>query len=124
MVLYIASYALLFIPPIVPIAHWLLVAQLNKRTFVFDALADYASKAEYEHVQEAHGTPLLVLGGLVSSLTYIPFANLLAPALAGLCFVHYSLAALQFHRFHKQAIPPDHDFQEPPTPLAINVDKR
>jgi len=71
------------------------MAWLNRRTFAYDALAVHATDAEWQGLRRQHGMPLLVLGITLALLAHIPLVGLLAPTLAALAYIHYSLEALR-----------------------------
>jgi hypothetical protein len=77
---------------LLPIA---LGAWLNERLFRYDALAEHASAAEYARIVSAHRAPLLGVGAVAAVAQMVPLFNLFAPVYAGLCFIHYGLAALE-----------------------------
>lgn len=74
------------------------MAWLNRRTFAFDALAVHATDDEWRTLRWRHGGALLLLGGFMALLAYIPFLGLLAPSLAALAYLHYCLEALRRQR--------------------------
>ena len=74
------------------------MAWLNRRTFAFDALAVHATDDEWRTLRWRHGGALLLLGGFMALLAYIPFMGLLAPSLAALAYLHYCLEALRRQR--------------------------
>ncbi len=69
-------------------------AYLNQRLFRYDALAEHASRDEYERIVAANKKRLYGLGLLLSALYYVPFVNLVAPVLTGLAFTHFCLGEL------------------------------
>lgn len=69
-------------------------AYLNQRLFRYDALAEHASREEYEQFVRLHRGDLFLLGILVSLLLYVPLLNLTVPVLAGLAFTQFSLDRL------------------------------
>ena len=58
----------------------------------------HADKAELQRLRENWRPQLLLLGGGTALLAYVPVINLVAPAFAGLAFVHYMLETLRRHR--------------------------
>ena len=74
------------------------MAWLNRRTFAFDALAVHATDDEWRTLRWRHGGALLLLGGFMALLAYLPFMGLLAPSLAALAYLHYCLEALRRQR--------------------------
>ena len=75
-----------------------LTGWLNQRAFGYDALMLHADKAELQRLRENWRPQLLLLGGGTALLAYVPVINLVAPAFAGLAFVHYMLETLRRHR--------------------------
>lgn len=86
------------IPGVGLVAPVLLTGWLNQRAFGYDALMLHADKQEMERMREEQRMPMMVLGGGSAMLAYVPFLNLVAPAFAGLAFVHYLLEALRRDR--------------------------
>ncbi len=76
----------------------LLSAYLNQRAFRYDALAEHADAQELAAVIEAERGQLYLVGIVAGLLVYVPVLNLVAPAYAGLAFIHYCLAALRRRR--------------------------
>jgi len=72
-----------------------LSAYLNQRLFRYDALADHASREEYQQVVESAGGRMYVLGGLLGLVQFVPFLNLFLPIYIGLAYIHFCLAELQ-----------------------------
>ena len=73
-------------------------AYLNQRLFRYDALAEHASREEYEELVRRTKGRLYLLGLLLASLYYVPFVNLVAPVFSGLAFTHFCLGELATHR--------------------------
>jgi CysZ protein len=73
-------------------------AYLNQRLFRYDALAEHASREEYEDLVRRAKGRLYLLGLLLAGLYYIPFVNLVAPVFSGLAFTHFCLAELKIYR--------------------------
>ncbi len=69
-------------------------AYLNQRIFRHDALSDHASRDELRALNGENRRKLYLLGLLLAVFFYVPFFNVLAPALTGLAFTHYQLAKL------------------------------
>lgn len=69
-------------------------AYLNQRIFRHDALTDHASREELQTLTRNNRRRLFALGVLLAAFLYVPFFNLLAPALTGLAFTHYQLGRL------------------------------
>ena len=74
------------------------VAWLNRRTFVYDALAEHATAAELASIRQGQRWVLLALGGFTAILTGVPLLGLLAPSIAALAYIHFCLEALRRHR--------------------------
>ena len=73
----------------------LLTAYLNQRLFRYDALADHASRAEFDRILQQSGNGFYGLGLFVALLYFVPVVNLLAPIYAGLAYIYFGLARLQ-----------------------------
>ncbi|MES2365092.1 MAG: EI24 domain-containing protein [Pseudomonadota bacterium] len=73
----------------------LLTAYLNQRLFRYDALAEHASREEFQLILEQSGAQLYLLGLLLALLHYIPVINLLSPVYTGLVYIHYGLGQLK-----------------------------
>ncbi|APR03893.1 EI24 domain-containing protein [Thauera chlorobenzoica] len=86
------------IPGVGLLASVVLTGWLNQRAFGYDALMLHADKAELQRLRGDRRPQMLLLGGGSALLAYVPFVNLVAPAYAGLAFVHYLLEALRRHR--------------------------
>lgn len=71
------------------------MAWLNRRTFAYDALAAHASDGEWRTLRKQHAAPLLMLGIALALLAHLPLIGLLAPTLAALAYIHYTLEALR-----------------------------
>jgi len=76
----------------------LLMAWLNRRTFIWDALSMHATDSEWAALRKRHKGSLFLLGLVMAALVHIPFVGLLAPALTALSFGHYALEALRRER--------------------------
>ena len=77
-------------------------AYLNQRIFRHDALSDHASGDELRALNSENRRKLYLLGLLLAVFFYVPFFNLLAPALTGLAFTHYQLSRLARLRLQTQ----------------------
>jgi uncharacterized protein involved in cysteine biosynthesis len=77
-------------------------AYLNQRIFRHDAASDHASRDEMRMLNSGNRRKLYLLGLLLAPLLYVPFLNLLAPALTGLAFTHYQLDRLARLRLRTQ----------------------
>ena len=94
----LVSLPLWLFPVLWPVLAALLVGYLNQRMFRYDALAEHASAAELREIVRDNRAALFGLGAVVSLLSYVPFAGLIVPVLAGLAFIHYCLARLEGRR--------------------------
>ena len=72
----------------------LLAAWLNQRIYRYDALMMHADREELRLLTKQCRGGLFLVGLGAGFLSWVPFANLLAPAFAGLASVHYCLSAL------------------------------
>lgn len=95
------SLPLWLIPGVGLVVPILLTGWLNQRAFGYDALMLHADREELARLPKALRMPMLALGGAAALLAYIPFVNLVAPAFAGLAFVHYMLEALRRERIER-----------------------
>jgi hypothetical protein len=71
---------------------------LNYRLFTFDALADYASKAEIEALLKEHRLDFLILGVVISIPLLFPPFYFILPVYSALTFTRYSLFKLENFR--------------------------
>jgi len=73
----------------------LLAGYLNYRGYSYDALSAHAGAGEIDTIL-AHERGGLYLAGIVAGLlAFVPVLNLIAPAYAGLAYIHYCLEALR-----------------------------
>ncbi len=72
----------------------LLNAWLNQRLFLYDALAEHASKTELAMLRAQGGWPLYGLAAFLGLLHLVPVINFFAPVYMGLAFTHYALERL------------------------------
>lgn len=72
----------------------ILNAWLNQRLFLYDALAEHASKEELAALRAEGGWPLYGLAAFLGLLHLVPVINFFAPIYMGLAFTHYALARL------------------------------
>ena len=79
----------------------LLNAWLNQRLFLYDALAEHASKAELATLRAQGGWPLYGLAAFLGLLHWVPVIYFFAPVYMGLAFTHYGLE--QLARSRKEA---------------------
>lgn len=75
------------------IAYW--TGWLNKRTYPYDALIEYATPLEMELLLARYRQPLLLAGMVCSALLWVPLVNLFAAAFTALVFIHFCLEALR-----------------------------
>ena len=89
---------LLLIPGALLVLPLLWGSWFNQRTFRFDALAEHATPAELQRLVRDNRSRFYFAGLGTAAAAHVPLANLLAPALAALVFVHLGLAALRRQR--------------------------
>jgi CysZ protein len=80
--------------PLGVVASLLLNAWLNRRLFVYDALAEHASVEELARLRRDGGWPVFLLAASLGLLYFVPLLNLFAPTYMGLAFTHYGLDRL------------------------------
>ena len=85
--LWLTGIGALVLPP-------LLSAHFNQRMFRYDALAEYATEAEYRAIVERGGGRRYLLGLLLALLYYVPLVNFAVPVLSALAFTHLCLGEL------------------------------
>ena len=73
----------------------LLAGYLNYRGYSYDALSAHAGADELEAVLARERGNLWLAGIVAGLLAFVPLLNLVAPAYAGLAFIHYCLEALR-----------------------------
>ena len=73
-------------------------AFLNQRLFRYDALAEHASRDEFDALVHRTKGRLYLLGLVLAGLYYVPFVNLVAPVFSGLAFTHFCLGELALYR--------------------------
>lgn len=93
-VLWLVTLPLWLFGPFAILVPILLSAYLNQRLFRHDALADHASREEFETILERAGGKMYLLGGLLGLIQFVPFLNLLLPIYIGLAYIHFCLAEL------------------------------
>lgn len=76
----------------------LLNAWLNQRLFLYDALAEHASREELATLRAEGGWPLYGLAAFLGLLHLVPVINFFAPIYMGLVFIHYALGQLEHQR--------------------------
>jgi hypothetical protein len=99
----IAIYALLWI---VSLPLWLFsvfamilpllwLAYLNQRLFRYDALAEHASREEFDQIMTRATGRLYLLGIVFGLLQFVPILNFFSPVYIGLAFIYFCLGELQ-----------------------------
>ncbi|NOT18233.1 MAG: hypothetical protein HOP20_09255 [Sulfuriferula sp.] len=73
----------------------LLTAYLNQRLFRYDALAEHASRAEFEQILNNETASFYGMGLILACLHFIPVINLFSPIYTGLAYIHLGLHKLQ-----------------------------
>ena len=94
-VLWLATLPLWLFGPFAVVIPILLSAYLNQRLFRYDALADHASREEFQEVLKRAGGKMYFLGGLLGLIQFVPFLNLFLPIYIGLAYIHLCLAELR-----------------------------
>lgn len=92
---WVLSLPLWLFSPFALVLPIVLMAYLNQRLFRYDALAEHASREEYDLILERATPRLYLLGALVGLLQFVPLLNLFAPIYVGLAFIHLCLAELR-----------------------------
>jgi uncharacterized protein involved in cysteine biosynthesis len=92
---WLATLPLWLIPGMGLALSLVLSAWLNQRAYRYDALMQHADAGEMRALWRAERGRLYALGLATGALAYVPLVNLVAPAYAGLVFVHYCLQALR-----------------------------
>ncbi|MEZ5614779.1 MAG: EI24 domain-containing protein [Rhodocyclaceae bacterium] len=95
---WIVTLPLWLIPGMGVVLPVLLSAYLNYRGFSYDALALHADAGEIDRVIRRERGNLYLAGLFAGLIAYIPLINLVAPAYAGLAFIHYCLETLRRSR--------------------------
>ncbi len=94
----LVTLPLLLVPGALLVLPLLWASWLNQRTFRFDALAEHATRAEMQRLVAGNRSRFYLAGLGTAAAAHLPLANLLAPALTALVFVHLGLAALRRQR--------------------------
>lgn len=94
-ILWLVTLPLWLFGPFALVIPILLSAYLNQRLFRYDALADHASREEFQQVLERAGGKMYLLGGLLGLIHFVPFLNLILPIYIGLAYIHFCLAELR-----------------------------
>jgi CysZ protein len=81
----------------------LLNAWLNQRLFLYDAVAEHASREELATLRAEGGWTLYGLAAFLGLLHLVPVINFFAPVYMGLAFTHYGLE--QLARLRKETTP-------------------
>lgn len=89
---------LLLIPGMLLVMPLLWSSWLNQRTFRFDAVAEHATRNEMQRLIRENRSSFYFAGLGTAAAAHVPLANLLAPALTALVFIHLGLAALRRQR--------------------------
>lgn len=92
--LFVLTLPLWLVPPLGPIAVLAILSWVNQRLLRYDALAQHADRPEMHRIFRERRGALYSLGLLLALAGYVPFLNLLAPAMFGLAFIRYLLGAL------------------------------
>lgn len=92
---WLLSLPLWLFSPLALVLPVILMAYLNQRLFRYDALAEHASKEEYDQIIEQASLKLYLLGAAAGLLQFVPILNLISPIYIGLSFIHLCLAQLQ-----------------------------
>lgn len=95
LVVWMITLPLWLIPGMGIVLPVLLAAYLNYRGFSYDALSAHADAGEIDTLIPRERGNLYLAGIVAGLLAYIPLINLVAPAYAGLAFIHYCLEALR-----------------------------
>jgi uncharacterized protein involved in cysteine biosynthesis len=95
LVVWILTLPLWLIPGMGIVLPVLLAAYLNYRGFSYDALSVHADAGEIDGVIARERGNLYLAGIVAGLLAFVPLINLIAPAYAGLAFIHYCLEALR-----------------------------
>ncbi len=95
---WVLSLPLWLFSPFAMVLPVILMAYLNQRLFRYDALAEHASREEYERILERATPKLYLLGAAVGLLQFVPLLNLFSPVYIGLAFIHLCLAELKLLR--------------------------
>jgi hypothetical protein len=96
-----ASLPLWLIPGVALVAPVLATGWLSQRVFGYDALMLHADRDEFVRLRRESRPQMLLLGGGITLLAYVPVVNIVAPSLSGLAFVHFLLEALRRERHER-----------------------
>jgi hypothetical protein len=103
---WLISVVFWILPPAGQLLSLLATAWLNFRLFLYDALAEHASREEYRMVKSGADARFLALGLICALLQIVPFVGLVAPVYAGLVFIHAGLSELRRVRSSNFRAPP------------------
>ena len=95
---WVVTLPLWLIPGMAIVLPVLLAGYLNYRGFSYDALSAHAGADEIDAVLVRERGGLYLAGIVAGLLAFIPVINLVAPAYAGLAFIHYCLETLRRER--------------------------
>ncbi len=95
---FFVSLPLWLFTPLAPFVTLFLTAYLNKQVFSYDVLQDYASEEEAKAMKEKYSREIWSAGFVTALLIWVPLANIIAPALTALVFIHYFLSRLNEER--------------------------
>jgi hypothetical protein len=98
LVLWVITLPLWLIPFGAIVVPTLLSAWLNRRLFAYDALAEHASREEYDAIYAGSGGKLFGMGALLGFVHYVPILNFFTPIYIGLAYTHFCFAQLQQRR--------------------------
>jgi len=92
---WVVTLPLWLIPGMIIVLPVLLSGYLNYRGYSYDALSAHAGAEELDAVLAGERSGLYSVGVVAGLLAFVPVLNLIAPAYAGLAFIHYGLEALR-----------------------------
>lgn len=92
---WLVTLPLLLVPGVLLVLPLLWTAWLNQRTFRYDALAEHANALERDQLFRRQRRGFWAAGLVAALAAHVPVLNLLAPAFAGLVFIHLCLASLR-----------------------------
>ena len=89
------SLPLWLFPPLWPVIPVVILAWVNQKVLRYDALAEHADPQEMKRIFSGSRGTLLLLGGALALVSYIPVLGFFAPVIVALTFIHYLLARVQ-----------------------------
>jgi hypothetical protein len=92
---WVLTLPLLLFSPLGLIVPVVLNAAVNLWLFRYDALAEHASRDEFRRLARTARGGWWTLAFVTAVVELVPFANLITPVFAGLCFVHFGLRSLE-----------------------------